>query len=60
MYPLWMRKMHNDVVKDENNGHYRMVHVLVKRSTQQCKVIPRLLARRVEMQPNKPNAIGAH
>jgi len=27
MYPLWMRKMHNDVVKGENNGHYRIVHV---------------------------------
>ncbi len=21
-----MGKMHNDVIKDENNGHYRMVH----------------------------------
>jgi hypothetical protein len=37
-----------------------MVGALAKRSTQQYKVIPRLMARKVEMQPNKPNAIGGH
>jgi hypothetical protein len=31
-----------------------MVGALEKRSTQQCKIIPRLLARKVEMQLNKP------
>jgi hypothetical protein len=37
-----------------------MVGALEKRSTRQCKVIPRLLASKVEMQLNRPNAIGGH
>jgi hypothetical protein len=27
MYSVWMRRAHNDVVKDGNYEHYRMVHV---------------------------------
>jgi hypothetical protein len=26
-YPIWMGKVHSDVVKDGNDKHYRMVHV---------------------------------
>jgi len=27
MHPVWMGRMHIDVVKDVNDEHYRMVHV---------------------------------
>jgi hypothetical protein len=27
MYPLWMERMHSDVIKDANDEHYQMVHV---------------------------------
>jgi hypothetical protein len=27
MYPVWMGRVHTDVVKDVNDEHYRMVHV---------------------------------
>jgi hypothetical protein len=27
IYPVWMGRAHNDVVKDANDEHYQMVHV---------------------------------
>jgi hypothetical protein len=27
VYPIWVGKMHSEVVKDGNDEHYRMVHV---------------------------------
>jgi hypothetical protein len=27
VYPVWLGRANNDVVKDEGNKHYKMVHV---------------------------------
>jgi hypothetical protein len=68
VYPIWMGKVYSDVAKDGNDKHYRiwctfktsMVGALQEKRMQQCNFLQRLLARKVEMQLSKPNAMSGH